>query len=61
MIPTGNNLTAPVLDCGSRGHAAPLVRHLPDWCTRITCPRCGKSVIERGLSDHPDVAKKEPE
>jgi hypothetical protein len=41
--------------CHVDGHAPPEVEHLSDWRTRIRCPRCRKSVIERGLADHPDA------
>lgn len=44
-------------ECRQFGHLPPEVEHLPDHVTRITCPRCKKSVRERGLSDHPDAAR----
>ena len=47
-------------ECASAGHAPPLVEHLPEWRTRITCPRCGRTVIETGLADHPDAKGKGP-
>jgi hypothetical protein len=46
----------PAADCARYGHEPPLVEHLPDWRTRLTCPHCRKSVIERGLTDHPEAA-----
>lgn len=44
--------------CDRLGHRAPAVEHLPGHRTRLTCNRCGKSVIEEGLSDHPDAFAK---
>lgn len=43
--------------CYAEGHAPPEVEHLPGHRTRIRCPRCNKSVIEHGLSDHPEAWK----
>jgi hypothetical protein len=40
-------------DCRLDGHLPSEVEHLKGHYTRLTCPRCGKSVIEHGLSDHP--------
>ena len=41
------------MECQREGHAPPLVEHLRGWHTKLTCPRCGKAVIEHGLADHP--------
>jgi hypothetical protein len=45
------------LECQSVGHLPADVEHLKGHYTKLTCPRCRKSVIEHGLSDHPDASK----
>jgi hypothetical protein len=45
-------------ECQVVGHAPADVEHLKGHYTKLTCPRCKKSVIEHGLSDHPDAQKK---
>jgi hypothetical protein len=43
--------------CERYGHPPPLVEHLRGHYTRISCPRCGKAVMEYGLEDHPQATK----
>lgn len=54
-VPVNNRLPMLGTTCQRVGHAPPEVEHLAGQETRIRCSRCGKTVYEYGLADHPEV------